>query len=112
MSLSKQTREAVQDWVGLLFSLSKAARELHDGIEIAFAEVVDIHETGGVESNVETMFGGSVTVRGLRVYAAAVQDFRDHCRADIRGLAGKLRCKLGAKLNIALTTRRFVIGLT
>ncbi len=96
----KQSRKAVEDGVRLLLALGKTAGEPHDGIQVALPQVVDVHETGGVEGNEVAVLGGGVTVGGFGVHATTVEDLRNDSRVDVCGPCREFGRNLLAKVGI------------
>ena len=96
----EQLGERVEYGVRLRLPAREAAREAHDGVDRALAEVVDVHEARGVVRDERAVRGGRVPVRRLRVHARAVEDLRLERGCDVRRPRRELGGERGAELRV------------
>ena len=110
VSATEELREALEDRIGLTLSLCEPARELLDCVQIALAEVVDVHEARSVECNEVAVLVCSVTICGFRIDAAAVHDLSDEGGFDIGRPGGQFFGELPTELGITRASRRPVVA--
>ena len=101
VSTTEELREALEDRIWLALSLGKATSELLDCVQVALAEVVNVHEARRIEGNEVAVFVSCVAVRGLCEGTSAVQNLSDKRGCNVGGPGGQFLGELTAELGIA-----------